>query len=144
MQMDKKQIPIDPDLFAWPSENPHLLGSRCLECENINFPAQRSCPKCGGISSEKMELATKGTLWTWTSQNFRPKIPYKGDDTPETFKPYYLGYVELPGQVRVQSRLSVEDESRLQIGMYLELDIVPFRINEEGDQVMIYVFKPCG
>ena len=143
MMQEKKQVPIDPELFQWPADDPHLIGSQCLACENVTFPAQSSCPKCSGKSVEKIELSSTGTLWTWTSQNFRPKSPYRGDDTPETFKPYYLGYVELPGQVRVESRLAVADESQLHIGMNMELVILPFRIDEAGNEVMIYAFRPA-
>ena len=69
-------------------------------------------------------------------------MPYRGDDTPETFKSYYLGYVELPNQLRVESRLAVADESQLRIGMNMELVIIPFRIDEAGNEVMIYAYKP--
>jgi len=139
---EKKQIPIAPELFQWPSDDPHLIGSQCLSCDNVTFPAQGSCPKCGGKSVKKIRLSSTGTLWTWTSQNFRPKSPYRGDDTRETFKPYYLGYVELPGQVRVESRLAIANKSQLHIGMNMELVIIPFRVDGEGNEVMIYAYKP--
>lgn len=140
----KKQIAIDPNIFDWPSNNPKLIGSKCSDCNEITFPAQVGCPKCSSASCEKIELSTKGTLWTWTSQEFRPKIPYKGDDTEETFKPYYLGYVELPGQVRVETRLQVDDATRLDIGMEMELTIIKFRDNEAGNEVMTFAFKPAS
>jgi uncharacterized OB-fold protein len=140
----KKQIPIDPELFSWPSEAPRLNGSQCLACENITFPTQASCPKCCGTSMKKIELSAQGTLWTWTSQEFRPKSPYKRNDTVENFKPFYVGYVELPGQLRVQTRLGVEDASQLKIGMEMELEIVPYRIDDDGNEVMIYSYKPSG
>jgi uncharacterized OB-fold protein len=139
----KKQLPIDPDLFIWPSDDPHLIGSKCLDCGDITFPSQESGPKCGGDSTRKIELATRGTLWTWTSQGFRPKTPpYRGEDTPETFKPYFIGYVELPKQLRVESRLLVEEASQLAFGMEMELVIVPFRRDEDGNEIMTYAFQP--
>ena len=139
---NKKQVPIDPELFQWPADEPRLFGSQCLTCENVTFPAQGSCPKCGGNSVDKIELSSTGTLWTWTSQNFRPKSPYRGDDGPESFQPYYVGYVELPGQVRVETRLAVADESQLRMGMHMELVIIPFRNDDAGNEVMIYAFRP--
>jgi len=140
----KKQIAVDASLFDWPSKNPKLIGSKCLDCNEITFPAQDGCPKCSSASCENIELATRGTLWTWTSQGFLPKFPYKGDETAETFKPYYLGYVELPGQVRVETRLQVDDASQLAIGMEMELAVVKFREDDAGNEVITFAFKPAG
>ena len=67
-------------------------------------------------------------------QGFRPKPPYAG---PEDFEPYGVGYVELPGEVRVEARLTVADPGRLRIGMPMELVVVPF-----GDRVT-YAFAPA-
>jgi len=78
-------------------------------------------------------LGRTGTLHTWTVQGFRPKPPYAG---PEEFEPYGVGYVELPGEVLVEARLTVADPDRLRIGMPVELVIVPF-----GDRVT-YAFAP--
>ncbi|MBW2369193.1 MAG: OB-fold domain-containing protein [Deltaproteobacteria bacterium] len=138
----QKQITIDSNLFEWPSEDPKLFGSKCSDCKEVTFPAQAGCPKCSGASCEKIELSTKGTLWTWTTQGFRPKEPYRGNDTDDTFKPYYVGYVELPGQVRVETRLEVDDASQLKIGMEMELIIVKFREDEDGSEVMTFAFEP--
>lgn len=139
-----KQVAIDPGLFDWPSEKPRLFGSECQNCGEITFPRQDNCPKCSSASCEKIEIASKGILYTWTSQEFRPKFPYKGDDTDETFQPYYLGYVELPGQVRVESRLDVDDPAKLRIGMEMELRIVKFRSDDEGNDIMMFAFAPVS
>ncbi|MDQ1553399.1 MAG: uncharacterized protein QOK46_477 [Microbacteriaceae bacterium] len=115
------------ELFSWPSDDPRLIGSRCTTCEVVTFPAQSSCPHCTSADVTEIELDRQGTLWTWTTQGFRPKSPpYAGDDTPETFETYGVGYIELAGQVRVESRLTVNDPERLHIGMPMELVIVPF------------------
>lgn len=143
MNTDVKQIAIDSSLFEWPADDPCLTGSQCAVCGAITFPAQESCPKCGSGGATKTRLLNRGTLWTWTSQGFMPKSPYRGEGTPENFKPFYVGYVELPGQVRVESRLAVEDASELQIGMEMELVIIPFYTDDAGQEVMMYAFKPC-
>ncbi len=99
----------------------------------MTFPAQRSCPRCASVDVEERLLGRTGTLYTWTVQGFRPKPPYAG---PEEFEPYGVGYVELPGEVLVESRLTVADPDRLRIGQPVQLVIVPF-----GDQVT-YAFAP--
>jgi uncharacterized OB-fold protein len=140
---DRKQIPIDADLFIWPTEKPELLGIKCNDCNNIGFPVAKTCPRCGGKDLTIMGLKNKGTLWTWTSQVFRPKN-LVDNKHPEAFKPFYLGYVELVDQVRVQTRLLVNDSSELKIGMPMELEIFKFREETDGTEVMTYGFKPAN
>ena len=100
-----QQVPIAKGLFSWPADAPRLLGSRCGECGAYAFPSQDGCPRCSA-EMEEVELSPTGTVWTWTSQEFLPKAPpYAGEETAETFQPYYVGYVELEGELRVESRL---------------------------------------
>ena len=87
------------------------------------------------------ELSTTGTVWTWTSQNFRPPAPYAG---PEEFTPYHLGYVELPGEVIVETYLTGYGDGHPTIGDAVELTIIPFSTNEAGDEVVTYAFRPVS
>lgn len=136
------QIPIAEGLFTWPSNDPRLLGSRCRACGVVTFPAQSSCPACSANDSETIELERRGTLWTWTVQNFLPnRPPYDGPETPETFKPFAVGYVELPGQTRVETRIKTEDIDKLAIGMELELVVEPYT-KRDGKDVVAYFFQP--
>jgi uncharacterized OB-fold protein len=90
---------------------------------------------------ERRLLPRRGTLWSWTTQEFLPKAPYAGDETPETFKPFGVGLVQLGDEVRVEARLTEADPAKLRIGGEVELVIIPFR--REGDkQVITFAFKP--
>jgi uncharacterized OB-fold protein len=135
------QIAIDERLFTWPSDAPVLLGSRCDSCGTVAFPSQDGCPRCGR-DMETTELPTRGTLWTYTTQGFRPKGPpegyYRGDDSDETFVPYFLGYVELPGHCKVETRLV---GNAFEIGQEMDLVIVPFRTDDDGNELMTFAFK---
>jgi uncharacterized OB-fold protein len=136
------QVPIAEGLFTWPSSDPRLLGSKCADCGVVTFPAQGACPACCGEKTETIEMANRGTLWTWTLQGFPPnRPPYDGPETPENFEPYGVGYVELPGQVRVQTRIKTEDVSKLQIGMEMQL-VVEKYIERDGNDVIAYFFTP--
>jgi uncharacterized OB-fold protein len=137
------QVPVAEGVFTWPSESPRLLGSRCVKCNNHMFPSQNGCPRCTGSETEIVELATRGTLWTWTVQGFPPKAPpYIGDDNPQTFKPFGVGYVELPGQCKIEARLTEADPAKLKIGMEMELVLVPLKTDAEGNEVLTFAFKP--
>lgn len=129
--------PVAEGLFTWPADEPRLIGSRCRACGIVTFPAQASCPACTGVDVEQQLLGRTGTLYTWTVQGFRPKPPYAGPDGPDRFEPYGVGYVELPGETRVEGRLTVADSDRLRIGMPMELVIVPFA------ERMTYAFAPA-
>ena len=83
-------------------------------------------------------LSRTGTLWSYTVQGFRPKSPYNG---PDEFEPYGVGYVELPGEVMVEARLTENDPDVLEIGDPMELVVVPFRRDDDGNDVVTFAFK---
>ncbi len=133
--------PIAEGLFTWPSDEPRLIGGSCRSCGTTTFPAQRSCPRCTGDQMDECLLPTTGTLWSFTVQGFRPKEPYCG---PEEFEPYGVGYVELPGEVIVESRLTENDPAALAIGDRMQLAIVPFRVDDDGNEVVTFAFRPAA
>ena len=34
-------------VFTWPSDEPQLIGGRCVGCAAVAFPLPPSCPRCG-------------------------------------------------------------------------------------------------
>jgi len=138
------QVAFAPDVFTWPADEPQLIGARCASCAAVTFPLGPSCPRCGTPDPDRHLLPRRGTLWTWTTQEFLPKEPYAGGETLETFRPYGVGLVQLGDEVRVEARLTEADPARLGFGMAVELAIVPFRVDEDGTEVMTYAFAPVG
>ena len=141
--MSDQEVPIAEGLFTWPSSQPHLLGGRCAACEAVTFPMQTGCPKCAATEMKGVELSSTGTVWTWTTQEFLPPTPpYTGPETKDNFVPYYVGYVELEGDLRVESRFIGFDDEPPHIGQSVETVLVPFRKDSEGSIVMTYAFAP--
>ena len=138
------RVPIAPGLFTWPAQKPALLGSRCNDCGIASFPVAQSCMACSGQDVTVEELPGRGTLWTWTVQQFMPKSPYNSDETPETFKPYGVGYLELPGGVRVEGRLTENDPEKLRVGMEMEVVFDTWRTEANGDEIVSFFFKPLA
>lgn len=137
------RVPIDEGVLTWSSDRPTLIGGRCRTCGNYTFPVQSGCPRCAATDVEPVELGRRGTLWTWTVQGFPPKSPpYAGDTDPATFQPFGVGYVELPGEVKVEARLTEADPSELRIGMEMELVAVPLSTDADGDEVVTFAFAP--
>lgn len=127
------RVPVAEGLFTWPSDEPRLIGSEHNGV--ISFPAEPDAPQ--------RLLGRRGNLWSFTTQRFRPPSPpYDGNDTAETFEPYALGYVELPGELLVQARLTEPDPAKLRIGMPMELRVVPYTTRDDGTEVLTYAFAP--
>ena len=81
---------VDATLFA--SVDPVALrGSACSACGAHVFPAMASCPMCSGLDVSDVALPTEGTVWSWTTQHFEPKAPYRTDG----FAPFSIGYIDL-------------------------------------------------
>ena len=136
------QIAFAPDVFTWPADEPQLIGGRCSGCAAVAFPLPSSCARCGSTEVERHLLPRRGTLFTWTTQDFLPKEPYASGETAETFRPYGVGLVQLGDEVRVEARLTESDPQVLDFGMEVELAIVPFRTDDDGTEVMTYAFTP--
>jgi uncharacterized OB-fold protein len=112
-----------------------LVAGRCRDCASLTFPLRERCPACGG-ALERTLLPERGTLWTWTTQGFEPKSPPYAPDAG-AFEPFAVGYVELPGCLRVEGRLTEADPARLRIGMPMR--VVALR---RGDR-LTYAFAPA-
>jgi uncharacterized OB-fold protein len=87
-------------------------------------------------------LARRGRLWAWTTQDFPPPSPPYVGPTGKDFVPFGLGYVELGGEVKVETRLTTADPDALATGMEMELTVVPLHTDEEGNEVVTFAFQP--
>jgi len=94
----------------------HLMGGRHRQTGRVTFPYPGDGP---GAEFDPVALPTRGTVWSYTIQRFRPKTPPYA--WPEAFEPWALAYVELPGAVIVEARLVGVDLDAIRIGMAVEL-----------------------
>jgi uncharacterized OB-fold protein len=139
--LDQREfVPVAEGLITGTAAEPELIGSSCRRCATVTFPRQPSCPRCTSEEVQERRLQRRGTLWTWTIQCFAPKSPPYAVEPGDDFEPYGVGYIELPGEVRVEARLTVADPDRLRIGMAMELVLVPAP-GAGGAQT--YAFRPA-
>jgi uncharacterized OB-fold protein len=110
-----------------------LVAGSCADCSNVGFPFRARCPACGSSEVGEILLPERGTLWTWTTQGFEPKPPYVPNGE---FVSFAVGYVEFPGFLRVEGRLTEGDPGRLRIGMPMR--VVP--LDHAG--IASYAFAP--
>lgn len=133
--------PIAANLMETGPDGLRLIGGRNRTTGRIVFPLPQGAESA---QYEPLTLAPRGTLWSFTVQRFRPKSPpYTGAGDDRSFKPFALGYVELPGQVIVETRIVVDDPAHLKIGMNMELTAENFARAEGGD-VLTYAFRPAA
>lgn len=130
---------LDPTSMAVRGDTVELIGARCGTCGETHFPPQVSCRRCGGADLTELRLARRGVLWSWTIQRYPPPSPpYR--PRGEEFVPFALGYVELPGEVIVETLLDVTDFDQLRIGMPMRLTAIE-EPTADG-QAMTFAFAP--
>jgi uncharacterized OB-fold protein len=133
---------IDEQIASLDGGELRLWGSRCVACGTVTFPVQRSCPRCTHDVVERHPLPREGLLWAWTVQGFPPKSPpYSG--SAEQFQPFGVGYVELDGELRVESILTTADPDALRIGMPMRLVAIPAP-GREQEGIVTFAFEPTG
>ncbi len=128
-------------ISTWPDAEPALIGSRCGSCRETTFPVQRRCPACSSDAMAPEQLPRRGTLIAWTTQGFPPGPPYKGP-TGKDFVPFGVGLVQLGDVIRVEGRLTENDPAKLEFGMDVELTMIPFATDADGDEVLTFAFAP--
>lgn len=123
---------IDDGLFA--STDPVALrGSSCVACGINVFPAQGSCPTCTAVDVNEVVLPTEGSVWSWTTQHFAPKAPFRTD----VFVPFSIGYVDL-GPLIVEGWLL--NKTEWQMGEAVRLELAKAWTDDDGTIVYTYGF----
>jgi uncharacterized OB-fold protein len=136
--------PIADDLFTWQDDDPRLIGSRCEVCGTYAFPVRAGCAKCGADQMKQCELERTGTLWAWTSQGFLPKEPFNGTFMGDPVEPWFVGLIELPGQLRLESILTGVTQDTIRFDMPMRLVTLPFRRDADGTEVVTFAFAPAS
>lgn len=128
--------PIAEDLLEETAEGLRLVAGRAKASGKLVFPLPGGAERA---RYDRVLLSPRGTLWSWTVQRFRPKSPpYAGPEDAAGFQPYAVGYVELPCEIIVETRLVTKDFDALAIGMPCELVREPFA------GAHTYAFRPIA
>jgi len=135
-----QSTPVAADLFELAPDGVRLVGGRGKSDGRFVFPLPT-----GALADEfdRVLLGRAGRLWSWTVQRFRPKSPpYAGPPETEPFHAFAVGYVELPGELIVESRLVVDDFAALRLGLPMEAVAAPFVTGPDGSAILTYAFRP--
>ena len=135
VQQGNKQIPIADGLFTWPSEEPRLIGSRCLNCGEVFFPTQTACSFCSSTDTEEILFSHRGTLDLYTCSRY-PTPGYTGPS------PLCIGFIRLPEGTKVIAPLTETDIDNLRIGMEVEMVIRTVATDQQGNDLLGFAFTP--
>lgn len=131
---------IAEGLFRVDGDRAVLLGSRRRSTGAVKFPAERPELSEGPEDIAPVELSTEGTLFTFTTQQFAPPLPYQGDRTPDGFVPYVVGYVELPEGLLVESLIDASARD-VHIGQRMVTTTTTLKTSD-GQSLLTYAFRP--
>ncbi|MEM7436697.1 MAG: Zn-ribbon domain-containing OB-fold protein [Myxococcota bacterium] len=142
---DKTPKPAVEGLFTIDRKAPRLLGTRCRTCGTYFFPAERTfCrnPECQEGDLEDVELSSRGTLWSYTSANYKPPPPFVAK---EPFEPFAIAAVALEAEGltilgQVADGVGVDS---LETGMDMEL-VLRELYEEEGNVYLTWNWKPSS
>ena len=139
--MTTKSVPAIEGLFAETAEGPRLLGSKCVSCGTPYFPKSAVChnPDCSESKMEDASFGPRGKLWSCAIQNYPPPPPAKFN---EPYSPYAIGMGDMSEGLRVLGKVSTDSPDDLQVGSDVELVLEELCKEEDGTQVMTWMFRP--
>jgi uncharacterized protein len=137
---------ITEGLFRVDGDRAVLFASRRRSSGVVKFPAERPELFDGSPDTqadiESLELSTEGTLYTFTTQEFAPPLPYKGNRSPDAFRPYVVGFVELAEGLLVESLIIGASPAELRIGESLVSTTTTLE-TADGETFLTYAFRPA-
>lgn len=131
------QAPL-PAIDGWfavdDAGEPHLLAGKCTSCGTYVFPPRSTnCPNpaCDGDDLEQVAVSRRGTLWSYTENQYAPPPPYPA---PDPFEPFAVAAVELAAEGIIVLGKVVEGTlaADLEVGMEMELTTMPLYTDEDG------------
>jgi uncharacterized OB-fold protein len=140
----KKQVPIKEGMMklpASPADKGSLIGCKCRKCGEKFFVKRDICENCQSQDLEEITLSDKGKLYAFSVMYFPPPPPYK---PANPMVPFGIGWVELPEGLVIYSLLTENDAKKLKVGMKMELTFNKFDQDKDGNDIMVYMFKPVA
>ncbi|MFC1919255.1 Zn-ribbon domain-containing OB-fold protein [Chloroflexota bacterium] len=135
----QNQVPIDESVLrlpSTPSGQADLLSNKCCNCGEYIFPKKMACPKCFSRDVEEAVLSREGEVYSSTIISLAPPL-YVGP------LPYAIGVVKSPEGVLIPTTFTECDlDEPLTVGTKVEMVTVKHKEDGEGNEVMIYKFRP--
>lgn len=142
--MGKKKVPAVEGMFTMDPATPTLIGGKSRSSGSYYFPkdlAGNDPEATSNESREEVVLSREGKVWSYTSADYPPALPYI--ITEEPFKPFVIAAVELEkeGMVICGQMMPGIQISDMEVGMDVQvaLDV----LYEDGEyQYMVWKWEP--
>jgi uncharacterized OB-fold protein len=140
----KTMVPLVEGLYRLPSgpaEKGYLIGRKCQNCGAYFFPntghQKVVCLNCLGRDLKEVALSSKGKLYSYTITTMAPEFAV-------VKPPYAIGVIWLQKENLLVWAASTPDcdLKKIKIDMDVELVFEKVKEDEEGNDVMAYLFKP--
>ncbi len=112
---------------------PMLIGIQCGDCGAKLFPPAGVCPECMSENVARLQLSSRGTLYSWSVVHAAPR----GWNVP-----YIAAYVDLPEGVRVFAHIVDAAPGALVMDMAVTLCVRDLGVDENGATFTSYAFAP--
>ena len=129
-----EQIPFVEYLHLDPT--PHLVAHQCTNCGARFFDRRNACASCFGISFEDADIATEGTVRSFTIVAFAaPGIPV----------PFVSAIIDCNGtSVRGNLTNVTADPEHVSLGMKVRLTTYAIGSDEAGTEAIGFAFEPAA
>jgi uncharacterized protein len=139
--VEKEQVSVMEGLWTLTPDGKDycLVGSKCLNCEELYFPKREKniCLNCFSTELEEVQLSKSGKISSFTVVYQAPAGGYYKGPVP-----YAYGFVVLPEQVKIMTLFTGCDLETLQVGTEAELVIEKLFDEDDGIEINTYKFKP--
>lgn len=127
----------ESELKILPSGDFELLGIRCRSCGEVIFGLHPLCPNCSSPEYEQVTLGIQGKIRNYTILHIPPHQDWKGP------VPYVVAEIEFPGGAITTTQVVDIDptNTRIDIGMPVQIELREADRDEDDESIMIYVAK---
>ena len=137
------QKAIAPDISTWPDESPQLIGSECGACGATVFPRQSRCPRCSRGRDDGRAAASARHRRRVDDAGLSARCAIRRADGQGLRPVRRRACVRLGEDViRVEGRLTENDPAKLTFGMEVELTMIPFATDDDGNEIVTFAFQP--
>jgi len=111
-----------------------LVGEICPHCSTKIFPPRDVCPECGGEAKTSYTFSGKGEVYSFTRMGNAPA-------GFEQQSPYTVALIKLEEGPIVTAQLTDLGDSKVEIGMPVEM--VTRKLRDDGDErgILVYGYK---
>ena len=128
------QVPL-VDYLVLDDGPPHLTAHECKSCAARYFDRRNACASCFGTDFTTVDIATEGTLRTFTIVAFA---------APGVEVPFVSGVIDCDGTSVRGNLTNVEpDSDHVQTGMKVRLTTYSLGTDNQGTEAISFAFEPA-